>query len=356
MPLLVFRLINEENSHLEFSSCFRSFRTLIPRQTMNFRTVITLIATFSLSFSNQASAQSSQWEPEMIAVTYLDQEHVIMGTDAIEEKNWHNLQQPKFWQQIMLLSPDSCLLNVASTRQIVGRVSNKDWSRKTEAQKSLFRDSVRKANFLPEGERINVTTGKNDFYRFDAVFESLPKGVAVFEANGVDPWYAQSILLIESPGKLAKSSAGAYGPFQLMPSVARSYGLTVNSTTDERKDFTKSATAAATMMKKSCIPSARIIATQAGLTIDEDAIWFRLLTMHVYHAGAGNVKAVVQACGKVATGEELIQKMWVTTAASFGNSSQNYSQLALAAHLQLAAIVKEKATCVFECKEDLNQQ
>ena len=61
----------------------------------------------------------------MIAITYLDQEHVIMGTDAIVEKNWQNLQQPKFWQQIMLLSPDSVLLNVASTRQIVGKMSNK---------------------------------------------------------------------------------------------------------------------------------------------------------------------------------------------------------------------------------------
>ncbi len=319
---------------------------------MTFNALKPVLLSLLSIFSFTSFSQSSNWEYEMIAVTYLDQEHVIMGTDAIVEKNWQNLQQPKFWQQIMLLSPDSVLLNVASTRQVVGRMSNRVWSKKTEAQKELFRDSVRVSLNLPTTERINVTTGKNDFYRFDLVFESLQKGVSVFEANGVDPWYAQSILLIESPGHLAKSSAGAYGAFQLMPSVARSYGLTVNSTVDERKDFNKSAKAASELMKKSCIPSARTIATQAGLTIDEDAIWFRLLTMHVYHAGAGNVKAVVQACGKVASGEELIQKMWVTTAASFGNSSQNYSQLALAAHLQLAEIVKSKATCVFECKQD----
>lgn len=319
---------------------------------MIFKTLKPVLLSFLFVSPFVNFAQSSAWEHEMIAITYLDQEHVIMGTDAIVEKNWQNLQQPKFWQQIMLLSPDSVLLNVASTRQVVGKMSNKVWMKKTEAQKEAFRDSVRVSLNLPVGERINVTTGKSDFYRFDLVFESLQKGVSVFEANGVDPWYAQSILLIESPGQLAKSSAGAYGAFQLMPSVARSYGLVVNSIVDERKDFVKSATAASKMMKTSCIPSARIIANMAGLEIDEDAIWFRLLTMHIYHAGAGNVKAVVQACGKVNSGEELIQKMWVTTAASFGNSSQNYSQLALAAHLQLAQMVKDKKLCVFECKKD----
>ncbi len=315
-----------------------------------------VLPVLSCLVANVSFAQTSQWEREKIAVTVENQQHVILGTAAIEDKAWDTLQHPKFWQQIMLLSPDSVLLNVASTRQIVGKMSNKGWLAKTEAQKSAFRDSVRIANKLPEGERINVTTGKNDFYRFDLVFESLPKGVACFEENGVDPWYAQSILLIESPGKLAKSNVGAYGAFQLMPSVARSYGLVVNKTVDERKDFTKSAYAASQLLKKSCIPSARSIATSAGLTVDESAIWFRLLTLHVYHAGAGNVKAVVEACGKVESGEQLIQKMWVTTAASFGNSSQNYSQLALAAHLQLSEIVKTKATSVSALGQDKKAQ
>ncbi|HRP54307.1 MAG TPA: transglycosylase SLT domain-containing protein, partial [Fluviicola sp.] len=197
--------------------------------------------------------------------------------------------------------------------------------------------------------RINVTTGKNDFYRFDLVYESLPKGVSVFESYGVDPWYAQSILLIESPGRMQKSISGAYGPFQLMPGVARSMGLVVNKYTDERKDFNRSAYAAAQLLKRICIPSARDIATQAGLIIEENAVWFRLLTMHVYHAGALNVKAVVTAIGKVNSGEELIQKMWITTAASFGNNSQNYSQLALAAHIELREYVEKRCKDVYNC-------
>lgn len=311
------------------------------------KTFLTFFSLCFLSFS--VLAQNSKWEHEMIAVIDGEKEHVIIGPKAIKAAEWDNLQQPQFWRQIMLLSPDSVIINVASTRQIIGKMPNRKWVKQTEAQKSLFKDSVRRSLGLPDSERINVTTGKNDFYRFDLVFESLPKGITCFEEAGVDPWYAQSILLIESPGQLAKSSVGAYGPFQLMPGVARAMGLKVNNTVDERKDFRKSAFAAAKLIGKSCIPSARSIAQNAGLTIDEDAIWFRLLVMHVYHAGALNVKAVVERIGKPATGEELIQKMWVTTAASFGNASQNYSQLALAAHLQLAEIVAKKPDCVFDC-------
>ncbi len=297
------------------------------------------------------SAQNSTWENEMIAVTEGNSEHILMGAAGIQAAQWDQLQHPKFWQQIMVLSPDSVLINVGSTRQIIAKMSNKDWHGQTEAQKTLFKDSIRNVFGLSADDRINVTTGKNDFYRFDLVFESLPKGVSAFEEFGVDPWYAQSILLIESPGRVQKSSVGAYGPFQLMPGVARSMGLTVNRSVDERKDFMRSAFAASQLLKRICIPSAKSIAESAGLKVDEQSIWFRLLTMHVYHAGALNVKAVVNAIGPVNSGEELIQKMWVTSAASFGNASQNYSQLALAAHIQLNAILSKKASPIYQCRD-----
>jgi hypothetical protein len=311
---------------------------------------ILLFLLFStLAFPYLNAQASSPWELEMVAYMKGDQEMLVMGSKAIDAAKWNELSQPLFWREIMLLSPDSIIVNVASTRQIIAKLPAKRWNSLAPAAKSLYRDSVREANQLPETESIMVTTGKNHFYRFDLVMESLPMGVAAFEEYGVDPWYAQSILLIESPGQIKKSTAGAYGPFQLMPSVARAYGLTVNKSVDERKDFKKSAYAAASLIRRSCIPSARSIATAAGLTVDESAIWFRLLTMHVYHAGAGNVRAVVTQIGKVESGEELIRKMWVTKAGAFGNSSQNYSQLALAAHIQLADLIQETCTNVYEC-------
>ncbi len=302
--------------------------------------------------SNLSFSQIAPWEYELIAFFEKEVEVIVLGDLAIKSAKWDELQHPRFWQKIMVLSPDSVLVNVANTRQIVGRMSNKQWTSKSEAQKTVFKDSIRAKFQLASNERINVTTGKSDFYRFDLVFESLPKGIACFEEAGVDPWFAQSILLIESPGQLAKSSVGAYGPFQLMPGVARAMGLTVNKSIDERKNFNRSAFAAAQLLKRSCIPSARAIANSTGLMIDEQSIWFRLLVMHVYHAGALNVKAVVNAIGTVKTGEELIQKMWITSAASFGNASQNYSQLALAAHLQLAELIQKKSCFVYQCGSD----
>jgi hypothetical protein len=312
------------------------------------RTLFLSLFAYFLSFSAMSQAP---WENEMIAFETGEQEQIIMGCQPIHSGVWSELPQPLFWQQIMLLSPDSVLVNIGSNRRIVARMHSRYWNGRTDAQKTHFRDSVKLSLGLPADERILVTTGKNDFYRFDLVFENLPKGVECFNEYGVDPWYAQSILLIESPGQLKKSSAGAYGPFQLMPAVARQMGLTVNKTVDERKDFRRSAYGASQLLKRVCIPSARNIATNAGLKIDEQAIWFRLLVMHVYHAGALNVKAVVERIGTVQNGEELIQKMWVTTAASFGNSSQNYSQLALAAHLQLADVLKAKNLEVWSCTE-----
>lgn len=289
----------------------------------------------------------------MIAVTENNSEHIIMGFSEIERAKWDQQQHPKFWQQIMKLSPDSVIINVGETRQIIAKMSVKDWHKQTELQKDIFKDSVRTSLGLIANERINVTTGKNDFYRFDLVFESLPKGVEAFEKFGVDPWYAQSILLIESPGRIQKSSAGAFGPFQLMPSVARMMGLTVNKYIDERRDFNRSAYAASQLLKRICIPSAKEIAKNVGLSIEENAIWFRLLTMHVYHAGALNVKAVVEKIGHVNTGEDLIKRMWITSAASFGNSSQNYSQLALAAHIQLEEILERKQCAIYCCDSAL---
>jgi hypothetical protein len=64
----------------------------------------------------------------------------------------------------------------------------------------------------------------------------------------------------------------------------------------------------------------------------------------VYHAGALNVKAVVNKIQPTEGSQDLILKMWQTSAASFGNSSQNYSQLALASQLILNDMVTNKST------------
>ncbi|MBI4645905.1 MAG: hypothetical protein HY738_04730, partial [Bacteroidia bacterium] len=150
----------------------------------------------------------------------------------------------------------------------------------------------------------------------------------------------QAILLIESPNKLQKSNAGAYGPFQLMKYVARKYGgLTVSKRMDERKDLYKSAFTASQYLKKVCIPQTKNILDNFCIAYSEQELWFKLLVMHVYHAGYGNVGNVLSVISPTEGGFSLIFKIWKTEAGTFKNASQNYSQVLLAALMEFHKIV-----------------
>ena len=305
---------------------------------------------FLLLFSFHSIAQQSEtWEKEKIEVKNGTITNVIMSANAIFEEEWDLLAQPHFWRQIMNLSPDSCILNIAKNRKILALVSTDDWNNQTEIQKDKYRDSIRSVYGLAPNDRIFMTTGKKDFYKFDLVYPSLSKGIEALEKNEVDPWYAQAILLIESPGQLKKSRAGAYGPFQLMPAVARAQGLTVNSSKDERSNFERSAYGSSNLIKKICIPEAKRILNAHNLTYSECEIWFRLFVLHIYHAGSNNVAAVLNKIAPEEGGKDLIQKMWNTTASNFKNNSQNYSQLALASQLILHEMIYNDKNIVLEC-------
>ncbi|MEY3585194.1 MAG: hypothetical protein RLZZ243_258, partial [Bacteroidota bacterium] len=246
-------------------------------------------------------------------------------------------------------APDSCLVNVASTRQVLKKMSLKDWNRQTEAEKDSTRAELRTNFRLDPSTRIYVTSGKNDFYKFNEVYPQLSKGVAAFERYGVDPWYAQAILLIECPGQMKKSISGAYGSFQLMPDVARAAGLTVNGTIDERKDFDRCAYGSASLIRKVCIPEAKRILDRHQLSYNENDLWFRLFVLHVYHAGSMNVAAVVNKIQPTTGSQQLILDMWQNTAGGFGNNSQNYTQLALAAQLILHEMVYQQCDEITNC-------
>ena len=295
----------------------------------------------------------SPWDSDKIEVKDGDSLSVIVSADLIINEGWDQLAHPNFWRQVMALSPDSCIVNVAKTREVFAKMSNKDWNAQSDSEKDVYRDSVRTHFGLTSDDRIFVTTGKNHFYKFDAVYPQLSRGIAAFELNEVDPWYAQAILLIESPGQMKKSRAGAYGPFQLMPKVAQAQGLTVNRYTDEREDFERSAFGASQLIKKICIPEARRILDAHGLAYEETDLWFRLFVLHVYHAGSYNVAAVVNLIAPEVGGQSLIQSMWVNSAANFGNNSQNYTQLALASQLILNDMVKADAEIILNCASGL---
>lgn len=274
---------------------------------------------------------------------------VFVSTDALSAERWDILAQPKFWREVMDMPSDSCIINIAATREILGRDSFVAWKKQTEPEKSAYKDSVRKFYNLSDTVKIYVTSGKNHFYDVEKVMPSISKAVEIFQQYNTDPWYAQAILLIESPGKIAYSSVGAYGPFQLMKSVARSHGLIVNSTIDERKDFDKSAMGAASLLRETCVPEARRILKKHDITFNEQDLWFRLFVLHIYHAGAGNVNGLLSSINPENGGQELITTMWQSEWGGFKNASQNYSQVALASLLRLHELIYSSCDGVFQC-------
>ena len=96
----------------------------------------------------------STWDEEKIDVKKGNQSNTILSASAIIAEGWSDLAQPKFWKQIMNLSPDSCIINIASSRVIIATMSIRDWKAQTEVQKGLYRDSVRLAHNLDSEARI----------------------------------------------------------------------------------------------------------------------------------------------------------------------------------------------------------
>jgi hypothetical protein len=247
------------------------------------------------------------------------------------------MPQVKFWRSIMHLTKDSALFCHSYSRYVIDKVHVKNWNTFSDQQKLSYRDSLRYENCLSDSARILMVEGKSFFYDFSKAYGNLHQGIEDFMANNVDPWYAQAILLIESPNRLQKSNVGAYGPFQLMKPVARMYGLKVNRKIDERADFDRAAYAASSLMKTICIPKVKEMLDTLCISYNETDIWFRLLVMHAYHAGAGNLRAALDVIKPTHGGMDLIETLWHTQARGFKTASQNYSQLVLAALLEMDA-------------------
>ena len=162
---------------------------------------IILSLLFISQFSNAQPTDKVEVEENVLPSNI----HSIINGKALHEEGWAELPQPIFWKQIMTLSPDSCLINIASSRVIAKKMSLTDYDSMSDGQKAKFRDSIRSANGLESDARIFRTTGKNDFFKFETVYPTLIEGANEFIKNDVDPWYAQAILLIESPGQIKKS-------------------------------------------------------------------------------------------------------------------------------------------------------
>jgi hypothetical protein len=260
-------------------------------------------------------------------------------SNSIYEFGLDTTSQVRFWRTIINLSPDTGLMNLAANRLMLQKISVKDYNELSDIQKDALRSELRIKYQLPDSERILFSRGRNDFYDVVGAMRTIERGINSFEKYNTDPFYAQAILLIESPNKCARSNVGAYGPFQLMKKVARQLGLKVNKHVDERKDFEKSAWAAAKLIRTICIPYANKMLEEQGLSYQPTDLWYRLFILHVYHAGAGNVAKALRAINPCEGDINLIKNLWQTRVGQFGIASQNYSQVALANLIELDEMV-----------------
>lgn len=288
-------------------------------------------------------------------ITYNDTLHLHFLQDStMHSQGWDTLPQAIFWREVINMTSDTCIVNISYCRRPIHKVNRSVWMSQTEPEKLCFKDSLCKVYEVDNPDYLFVTAGKGEFYEVKKVLPIISRAIVAFEKNNCDPWYAQTILLIESPGKLkSKSSVGANGPFQLMKSVALRYGLKVNKYVDERSDLEKSAKAASSLIKTSCIPYIRKFLAEKNISYKETDLWFRLLVLHAYHAGPGNVRCVIDAINPDSGGVKLFNKIWQTTCGGFKNESQNYSQIALASLINFNNLIETNGDTVYLVKGDV---
>lgn len=307
--------------------------------------LITLI--FLLSISSQIGFGGNppfERNNEILSVVNADDSkwQSFVYDPQLHEQRIDTLAKIRFWKLVMSTSDEWMIVNQASSRRILDMVAFKDWDKFEEEDKETYRRLIREEYCFDEEERIYITRGKSEFYQFRKAMPSIDRGIEVFMENDVDPWYAQAILLIESPGQLARSPVGALGSFQLMSKVARKFGLRVDSQVDERKDFDRSAYGASQLIKEICLPYTREMLAVRDIEYRESDLFFRLLVLHVYHAGAYNVRNALDQIDRDVLKMDLIQELWVTESKGFKNASQNYSQVALASLIQLEDLIYER--------------
>jgi hypothetical protein len=254
-----------------------------------------------------------------------------------------------FWRKLMNTSKDTFVFYASPEKVVLAAFPADIYNMFSDFQKDKFKDSLRLLNGLACDKRIMYAMGRNHFYNVSSVVSDIEKSNVIFKQQGVDPFYAQAILLIESPVKLAKSTVGAYGPFQLMKSVGIKYGLKVNSKIDERGNLEKSAVAACKLISTICIPYTNKMLAKYNMAYCETDLWYRLLVLHVYHAGAGNVAKALNVMQPEVGNMAMIMQLWNTNAGGFQNCSQNYSQVAIASLFELEDyLFKMKANNIAE--------
>ena len=91
--------------------------------------------------------------------------HQMIDPEMLVVERWDTLAQSKFWKTIITTTKDTCVINIASTRQILDYVYKDKWFEQTEKEKKAFKDSVIDYYCLDTNTRLYITTGKKSFIK-----------------------------------------------------------------------------------------------------------------------------------------------------------------------------------------------
>ena len=67
--------------------------------------------------------------------------YLVVNFDELFLERWDTLPQAKFWRVVMNFGPDSCIVNIAANRVILGYESSKKWVLQTEEEKMKWRST-----------------------------------------------------------------------------------------------------------------------------------------------------------------------------------------------------------------------
>ena len=112
----------------------------------------------------------------------------FLSDSAFYKQGWDTLAQVRFWREVINLTSDTCIINVASCRKPVDKVSRKIWMQQNEFEKVCFKDSLCNVHCLEPGTNLFVTAGKGEFYEVKKTLSLISAAIETFESVGCDPW------------------------------------------------------------------------------------------------------------------------------------------------------------------------
>src|SRR6185503_14007088 len=100
---------------------------------------------------------------------------------SLYSEGWDTLGQTKFWREVINLTSDTCIINVASCRQSLQKVCRGDWMQLSEEEKKYIKDSLTCVNNMGDDCMLYVTAGKGEFYELKKMLPDISKSILVFE-------------------------------------------------------------------------------------------------------------------------------------------------------------------------------